>query len=199
MIEKIKSVIFDWGGVLIENPAPGLVQYCALALNVSKEKYEKAYLKFAADFQKNLISEDTFWDRISSELKVPKPKAPSLWADAFKAAYIPKKEMFTLAAELKEKGHKTAVLSNTEVPAMQYFYRLGYDMFDVTVFSCSEGTIKPERKIFEIALAKLDCASEQSVFIDDNPEFIEAAEEHGLHAILFESIEKIKNKLTELV
>ncbi len=199
MSEKIKSVIFDWGGVLIENPAPGLVQYCALALNVSKEEYEKAYRQLSGDFQKNLISEDTFWDKISSELKVPKPKVPSLWADAFKAVYIPKKEMFTLAAELKGKGYKTAVLSNTEVPAMQYFYQLGYDMFDVAVFSCVEGTAKPEKEIFEIALAKLGCTPEQSVFIDDNPEFVEAAKECGLHAILFESIEKIKNKLTELM
>jgi putative hydrolase of the HAD superfamily len=107
--------------------------------------------------------------------------------------------MFTLAAELKGKGYKTAVLSNTEIPTMQYFYQLRYDMFDVTVFSCVEGTIKPERKIFEIALTKLDCIPEQSVFIDDNPEFVKAAGKYGLYAILFENIEKIKNKITELV
>lgn len=199
MAERIKSVLFDWGGVLIEDPAPGLVRYCAQVLNVSKEEYEKAYRQLSENFQKNLISEDTFWERISSELKVPKPKRSSLWADAFKAVYIPRKEMFTLAVELKGKGYKTAVLSNTEIPAMQYFYELGYDIFEVMVFSCAEGTIKPESKIFEIALTKLDCKPEQSVFIDDNPEFIEAAREFGLHAILFESIEKIKNKLTELV
>ena len=198
MKEKIKAVIFDWGGVLIEDPAPGLVQYCALALNVPKERYEKAYRKFSEDFQKNLISEDTFWERISSELKVHKPIAPSLWAEAFQAAYVPRKKMFTLAAELKAKGYKTVVLSNTEFPAMQYFYLLGYDMFDVAVFSCTEGTIKPERQIFEIALAKLGCTPEQSVFIDDYQEFIEAAKEYGLHAILFESIEKINYKLAEI-
>jgi len=198
MKEKIKAVIFDWGGVLIEDPAPGLVQYCAKALKVPKEKYEKAYRQHSENFQKNLISEDTFWERISSELKVPKSKVRSLWADAFKAAYIPRKEMFILAAQLRKKGFKTAVLSNTEVPAMQYFYRLGYDMFDVAVFSCVEETIKPERKIFEIALQKLDCMPEQSVFIDDNPEFVKAAKEYGLRTILFSSIEKINNKLAEI-
>ena len=122
MTVKTKTVIFDWGGVLIENPAPGLMRYCAQALKVPKEKYEKAYLKFSADFQKNLISENTFWDKICCELKVIKPERNSLWADAFEAVYIPRKEIFTLAAELQGKGHKTAVLSNTEVSAMQYFY-----------------------------------------------------------------------------
>jgi len=199
MRERIRSVIFDWGGVLIEDPAPGLVRYCAQVLNVSKEDFKKAHYKFSEDFQKNLISEDTFWDKISSELDVRKPKVPSLWADAFKAVYIPRKEVFTLAAELQGKGHKTAILSNTELSAMQYFYQLEYDMFDVAVFSCVEGTAKPEKKIFEIALGKLDCTPEQSVFVDDNPEFIKAAKEYGLHAILFENIEKIRNKLTELM
>ena len=122
------------------------MRYCAQALKVPKEKYEKAYRQLSEDFQKNLISEDVFWDKICRVLKIPKPKVRSLWTDAFKAAYIPRKEMFILAAELREKGYKTAVLSNTEVPAMQYFYRLGYDMFDVAVFSCAEGTIKPEKK-----------------------------------------------------
>ena len=191
----IKSVIFDWGGVLIDDPAPGLMRYCAQILNVSTEDYQKAHQKFSADFQKNLIREDTFWERICHELKVPKSAVRSLWTDAFKAAYVPREEMISLATWLNKKGYKTAVISNTEVPAMQYFYQLGYAMFDVLVFSCAEGTIKPDRKIFEIALQKLGCTPEQSVFIDDNPEFIDAAKNAGLHTILFESAGQIRNKL----
>lgn len=76
-MERIESVIFDWGGVLIDDPAPGLMQYCAQALAVSKEDYIKAHSKFAAEFQKDLISEDTFWERICSELNIPKPKQDS--------------------------------------------------------------------------------------------------------------------------
>ena len=59
-METIKSVIFDWGGVLIDDPVPGLMQYCAKTLKVSKEDYIKAHSKFEADFQKGLICEDTF-------------------------------------------------------------------------------------------------------------------------------------------
>jgi epoxide hydrolase-like predicted phosphatase len=197
-MDKIISVIFDWGGVLIEDPAPGLMRYCAQVLKVSKEDYQKAYQKFSADFQKNLIREDTFWDRICRELKVQKPAIRSLWTEAFKAAYVPREEMFNLAASLKKSGYKTAVISNTEVPAMQYFYQLQYDMFDVMVFSCAEGTIKPQRKIFEMTIQKLGCAPEQSVFIDDNPEFIDAAKNAGLHTILFESAGQTREKLAEL-
>ncbi|HUS72486.1 MAG TPA: HAD family phosphatase [Sedimentisphaerales bacterium] len=197
-MEAIESVIFDWGGVLIEDPAPGLMQYCAKALRVTKENFIKAHSKFADDFQKGLICEDTFWERICSELKVTKPKVPSLWAEAFKAAYMPRDDMFSMAASLRANGYKAAVLSNTEVPAMEYFHQLRYDMFDVLVFSCAEGVKKPGRKIYELTLEKLGSQPEQSVFIDDKPQYINGAKEVGINTVLFQSIDPLKNELAKL-
>ena len=198
-MERIESVIFDWGGVLIDDPAPGLMQYCAQALAVSKEDYIKAHSKFAADFQKDLISEDTFWERICSKLNIPKPKVHSLWADAFKAVYVPRKDMFSLAARLRKNGYKTALLSNTEAAAMQYFYQLSvFGGFDVLVFSCAEGTRKPEKKIYELTIQRLGSQPGQSVFIDDKPEYINGAKQTGLNTILFENINQLKNALAKL-
>lgn len=197
-MERIESVIFDWGGVLIDDPGPGLMQYCSRALTVSKEDYIRAHNKFAADFQKGLIREDIFWERICGELNVPKPKVESLWADAFNAAYAPREDMFSLSARLRENGYKTAVLSNTEAPAMQYFYQFQYNMFDVSVFSCAEGTKKPEKKIYELTVQKLGSRPGQSVFIDDKPEYINGAKQAGLNTILFRNIEQVKNELAGL-
>ena len=198
-MERIESVIFDWGGVLIEDPAPGLMQYCAQVLAVAKEKYMEAHNIFAADFQKGSVSEDTFWERICKELSLPKPAVRSLWTDAFKAAYVPKEEMFSMAASLRENGYKTAVLSNTEAPAMRYFHQLQYDMFDALVFSCAEGTKKPERRIYELTVRKLSSRPEQSVFIDDKQEYIDGAKEAGLNTILFRDIDRVKNELAEML
>ena len=197
IMESIESVIFDWGGVLIDDPAPGLMRYCAQALAVSKENYTKAHNKFTADFQKGLISEDTFWKRICSELGVPKPKVRSLWSDAFKAAYVPREDMFSMAARLRNNGYKTALLSNTEAAAMRHFHQLQYDMFDVLVFSCAEETRKPERKIYELTVRRLGSQPGRSVFIDDKTEYINGAKQTGLNTILFESIDKCKNALVE--
>ena len=197
-MEAIESVIFDWGGVLIDDPTPGLMQYCAQALVVSKEDFIKAHSKFAADFEKNLINEDTFWERLCGELGVSKPKVHSLWADAFKSAYVPREDMFTVAARLRKNGYKTALLSNTEAAAMRYFYQLHYNMFDVSVFSCAEGTRKPEKKIYELTVQRLGSQPGQSVFIDDKPEYINGAKEAGLNTILFEDISRLKNALAEL-
>ena len=35
---KIESVILDWGGVLIEDPAAGRMRYCAETLSVSEQE-----------------------------------------------------------------------------------------------------------------------------------------------------------------
>jgi putative hydrolase of the HAD superfamily len=197
-MEVIESVIFDWGGVLIEDPAPGIVKYCSEALGVSKEDYIKEYEKFGEDFQKGFFSEEEFWERMCVGLGVSKPQAPSLWADAFKAAYVPRRRMFSLAADLGKEGYKTAFLSNTEEPAMRYFYQLGYDMFNVLVFSCVEGTSKPERRIYELTVQRLGVEAEQSVFIDDKPEYIDGAQKASLNTILFESVSQVKNELIML-
>ncbi len=197
-MERIESVVFDWGGVLIDDPAPGLIRYCAQALGVTKEDYIRAHNKFAADFQKGLIDEDMFWERICGELKVSKPKVLSLWADAFKAAYAPREDMFSLAERLRKNGYKTALLSNTEAPAMEYFHTLKYNMFNVLVFSCAEGTRKPEREIYELTVRRLGSRAGKSVFIDDKPEYINGATEAGLKTILFENISQLKSVLAEL-
>ncbi|MBN1805482.1 MAG: HAD family phosphatase [Sedimentisphaerales bacterium] len=194
-MEVITSVIFDWGGVLIEDPAPGLVKYCSESLCVSEEDYIRAYNEFGGDFHRGIIGEEEFWGRMCGGLGVSEPGVNSLWTDAFKAAYVPREEMFALAAGLRGKGYKTALLSNTEGPSMQYFYQLGYNMFNVLVFSCAEGIIKPERRIYELVVQRLGTETGQSVFIDDKPDYIDGARRAGLKTILFESVGQVKSEL----
>jgi len=198
MMLNIEAVIFDWGGVLIEDPAPGLMRYCADALGVSVEQYAAAHQKFQSDFQRGRVAEDVFWTRVCGQLKRPLPDVESLWGDAFRAVYVPRAEMFDLARRVKARGIKTGFLSNTEVPAMQYFHTLGYDMFDQLIFSCAEGTHKPERKIYEIAVERLGTTPSQAVFIDDSPKYIEGAKQAGLSTILFRGIADTKQQLAKL-
>jgi len=206
-MSEIKAVIFDWGGVLIDDPAPGLMQYCADALGVSCEEYIKTHNKFADDFTRGEIYEKTFWSKVCGELGRSLPQMPSLWGDAFKAVYRPRADMFSLVWTLHKASCKTALLSNTEVSSVQFFRRQKYNqgygkafaltsMFDVLVFSCDEGMVKPERRIYEIAVERLGSRPEQTLFIDDKQEFISGAKRAGLNTILFKSIKQLKNELS---
>jgi HAD superfamily hydrolase (TIGR01509 family) len=71
-------------------------------------------------------------------------------------------------------------------------------MFDATVFSCEEGTAKPERRIYEIALERLEVKPLETVFIDDRADFIEGAQKVGMHTIRFENPQQVKEALASL-
>ncbi|KPK36383.1 MAG: hypothetical protein AMJ65_16245, partial [Phycisphaerae bacterium SG8_4] len=119
-METIEAVIFDWGGVLIDDPRAGLLRYCADAFGVSQDDYTPVHDSFLDDFHTGAISEQMFWHRISAELGKPAPQRRSLWDEAFRAAYVARPEVFSLVTSLHEKGHKTALLSNTELPAVRF-------------------------------------------------------------------------------
>ena len=197
-MEKIESVIYDWGGVLIDDPRPGLLRYCSEAFGVPLEDYTPVHDLFLDDFHKGKISEERFWQQITGKLGKPMPLAQSQWYEAFRSAYVPKQEMLSLASSLHDKGYKTALLSNTELPAVRFFHEQNYNIFDLFVFSCVERVMKPQRRIYEITLERLGSKAGQTVFIDDIQNYVRAAKLTGLNTILFESVEQVKNDLVRL-
>jgi len=195
---RVEGVLFDWGGVLIDNPGPALMSYCAQALGVSVEDYTRIHNECGEPFQKGSIREDVFWQRVCERLGCHQPKQASLWGDAFRAVYSPREEVFALAQRLRENGCKTSLLSNTEIPAMEFFLELRYEVFDAVTFSCAEGVAKPQREVYEIAASRLGLACARCVFIDDKREFVEGAQAAGMEGIAYDSIEQVRRELAAL-
>jgi len=198
METRIEAVLFDWGGVLIDNPGPGLMSYCARVLGVTVEDYTRVHNQCGEPFQKGSIPEDVFWRRVCDDLGCSLPKQASLWGEAFRATYVPREEVFALARGLRGRGCKRSLLSNTEAPAMAFFLELRYDAFDAATFSCAEGVVKPQREIYEIAARKLGLAPAQCAFIDDKPEFVEGARAVGMKGIVYGSFAQVQRELAAL-
>jgi putative hydrolase of the HAD superfamily len=194
----IEAVIFDWGGVLIENPAPALMRYAAETLGVDVPAYLTVHNKHGEAFQKGHIEEAMFWQRVCGDLDRPVPQVPSLWGDAYRASYAARAEVFNLAMRLREHGYKTALLTNTEPPVMQFWHEQKYDMFDALVFSCAEGSCKPQAEIYHIAAERLGIPVERCVLIDDKHDSIDGATEVGMNGIVYESLEQVEEALQEL-
>jgi putative hydrolase of the HAD superfamily len=192
---QVKAIIFDWGGVLCDETALGLISYFSQALKVDPKPLVKAFRPFLPAFQKGEISEDDLWHGMCATLRIERSSKRSLWGDALRAIYVPKEEMFALASRLKEKGYLVGLLSNAEMAAMDFFYGQGYAMFDAAVFSCAEGTRKPEQRIYEIALERLNVKVREAIFIDDRIDFIAGAQKLGIHTILFKDLEQVKRDL----
>ncbi len=81
--------------------------------------------------------------------------------------------------------HRMVMLSNTDVERFEFIRKCFPEvlMFDAYVLSYEVGSIKPDRRIYEVALEKAQAAPQECVFIDDRPENITAARGLGIRTI----------------
>jgi FMN phosphatase YigB (HAD superfamily) len=92
---------------------------------------------------------------------------------------------------------KLAVLSNTDtlhsalLDAEFSFLR----HFPARIYSCRVGASKPSPAIYQAALDAVGVAAADALYIDDIPEYVEAARAMGLDAIRFQSSSQLSTQL----
>jgi putative hydrolase of the HAD superfamily len=86
---------------------------------------------------------------------------------------------------------KTGLLSNAWPNARASIHdHVNESMFDDMIFSAEVGLAKPDRRIYELALARLQVQSAEAIFVDDVRENVETAQAIGMAGILVESTEQ---------
>ena len=103
--------------------------------------------------------------------------------------------------DLKERGYRLYVLSNYA----EYTYectREDLNQFlpymDGVVFSFQCNLVKPEKAIYQRLLEEYKIKPEETVFLDDREENIEAALNVGMHGIVFKDYEQGKAELEKM-
>ncbi len=195
----IKAVIFDWGGVLIENPTQGILRYCREYLGIGDGCMLAAYRKLISYFQEGKITEEEFWKGVRRRTGAKRQMPASLWFEAFERSYAEKKDVFAVAADLHERGYRTGILSNTEKPARPFMNREPYRIFDPIVLSWEAGSAKPQPRIFEVLIETLLMDPSEILLIDDVAANIAAARELGLQGLLFTDSQTLHNDLEPLL
>jgi putative hydrolase of the HAD superfamily len=87
-------------------------------------------------------------------------------------------------ALLKQQGYRLGIISDTFpsiVPQLTHVGLLSY--FDCTTYSFALNTFKPDPRMYRDALSKMGLPAEETVFIDDLPGNLKAAEALGMHGI----------------
>lgn len=194
-----RAVIFDWGGVLIENPTEGILRHCREVLGIGAGCMLAAYRKLMPYFQEGKISEEEFWKGVRRRTGAKGTMPASLWREAFEHAYVEKADVFAVALDLYRRGYRTGILSNTEKAARPIMDRESYRIFDPVVLSWQVGSSKPQRRIFEALLETLAVPPEEVLLIDDVEAYVLAARELGLQALLFTDAETLRKDLDGLL
>jgi putative hydrolase of the HAD superfamily len=106
--------------------------------------------------------------------------------DAHRRLFVPRPDAASTLARLRSLGIRTAVVSNTssEVPPLWRRSSLA-GLIDVQVFSCEEGLMKPDRRIFELATRRLVVVPNECLYIGDGADDeLEGARAVGMDAVL---------------
>ena len=191
----IKNIIFDYGGVLLDwNPHYlydpyfndtekaewFLTNICTYEWNAQHDNG-----KPIAEGTAELIAEHPEWEK---EIRM-------YYDDFMKmmGGQIPGME--ELVKELKARGYRVFGLSNWSVETFS-LVRPVYPVLDLMedmMISGIEKVMKPDHRIFELALKRFGIEASETGFIDDNPNNVKAACEVGIHGVLFQSVEHLKN------
>ena len=184
----IKNVIFDYGNVLVDwNPA-------YLFLPVFNGDEEKC--RFFTD---NICNREWFtrmdrgedMDTCVAELQAQHPEyadAIALFHDRwFDMCHGDIPGMLEIIQDLKQKGYGVFGLTNwpaaTFAEARRRFKTIG--SIDNYVVSSSVHLAKPEPAIYQLLLSKYNLKAQESVFIDDRADNVNAAMALGMSGIVY--------------
>ena len=102
--------------------------------------------------------------------------------------------------ELKSRGFKIYILSNLSKES--YDYNSKYEFFKYTdggVYSYEVKKIKPNPEIYTELLKKYNLIPEETIFIDDVKENIDAANKLKINGVIFENLDQVKKEVETLI
>jgi len=110
------------------------------------------------------------------------------FAAAWNSIFTPIMPMWELMESLAEKGHRLILFSNTNpihAPNIVENYPV-FQHFNHAVFSHEIGAIKPDNNFFTRAFDLFQIIPEETIYIDDMAENIEAGEALGLQSFCYD-------------
>ena len=197
----IKNIIFDFGGVLLDwnphylyDPYFGdveksewfLTNICTYPWNAQHDAG-----KPVAEGTAELVAQYPEWEK---EIR--------MYYDEFEEMLSGQiTDMEDYIKELKGRGFRIYGLSNWSVETFAMI-RPKYPILDLMedmVISGKEKVMKPDAKIYQIAISRFGVKPEESVFIDDNVNNIIGCEAAGIHGIVFKDAGQLRSDLEKLL
>jgi putative hydrolase of the HAD superfamily len=200
---RITTVISDFGGVLT---TPLVQSFAAVQdeTGIPFEELAKAMARIQEEedgrhplfeLETGRITEADFLRKLGEALEPALGHRPELhrFSEIYFDALHPNEPMIDLMREVKEQGHRMALLTNN-VREWEPLWRTMLpvdEIFEVVVDSGFVGCRKPDREIYELTLERLGGTDpKQCLFIDDTNVNCDAARELGMSAVHYRHYEQ---------
>ena len=197
-MSKIKNIVFDFGGVLIDwNP-----RYLYRSYFAGDEERMEWFLQNVCTYPWNIQMDGgkPFAEGVA-ELTALHPE----WAEAIGIYHTRWAEMIggevdgtaSLIKRLKAAGYRVFGLTNWSMETYPLI-RDNYDVFSLfegVVVSGEEHLLKPDEKIYRCLLERYSLEAAESVFWDDNADNVAGAEAVGMEALRFVDAQQAEAEL----
>jgi len=198
----LQAVVFDYGMVLSGHPDTSIMAELLRKSGLPPVQAEALYRKYRCDYDRGTLSGVGYWRRIFTDAGLEKSAEEIAGMTSLDArmwtVFDPR--LLEWQLRLKQNGLKTAILSNIgdavkESIAGTFPWIEG---FDVLVWSYEHRLLKPEPAIYNLLLAKLGTKPEETLFIDDVEENIQAARALGIEGLLYQGAAHLREQLLAL-
>ena len=192
----IKNIIFDIGNVLLEfNPK------IYVSSKVSEEKVEEIYkCIFQSDewlmLDRGIISEEEAKINIINR-NIENEELINLVFENWYNILMPIESSVNVLKRLKQNEYKVYYLSNFHLAAFEHVthkYEF-FQNFNGGVVSYKVRLLKPEKEIYEMIINRYHLEANETLFIDDMKENVNAAVELGLKGIILKDPKDLKEEL----
>ena len=197
----IDAVIFDFGRVISSQKPPSLFRSYEKSLELARNTINQIMFESRAwqDALVGKLTAEEFWYAIGPELGLDTREE----IDAFRRRYYNdesiNQDVLSLIKNLNGR-FKLAVLSNHPRGLVDWLDDWGIrHFFDVVYCSGDEGRAKPDAAVYHTTLTRLGVPPCDSVFIDDTAGHVEAAQQIGMHGIVFYDADMLKHDLRAII
>lgn len=174
----MKNIVFDLGGVVFwRNPKKCTQEFLDFFAFVR----ETPMPHFWNEYDRGTLSLDEVMEHLMARSGFSREKCVDFVQRAIDMQE-PIRPTEQLIEALKADGrYRLYVLSNMSHEFIEFLRRVPvYRHFDGEVVSCEEGICKPEPAIYRLLLERYALDPAETLFIDDRPENVEAAEREGI-------------------
>jgi len=199
---SIRALIFDYGGVIMRTQSQEPRRRLAERLGVSTEELYRAVFDSEAIKRVELgkLTALECGQEVLTRFGLDsEEEIHGFWSEFFSGDALDGQ----LVAHIRHwrRHYKTALLSNFAGNLRDYVHsRLGIgDCFDEIIVSARVGLRKPDPRIYQLALQRLQVEAHEAVFVDDMLVNVEGALAVGLRAIRFTSRQALLTELETLL
>jgi len=197
---SIRAIFFDLGGVVVRTEYQAPREHLAERLNTTYEDLNRIVFESESSRRASIgeLTTEAHWEAVTRRLGRPVSEAKIIREEFF-AGDVLDLDLLGFIRSLRPR-RKTGVISNAWPDLRQYLVEKKMDdAFDALVISAEVGIMKPEPRIYQIAMDKLGVAAHEAAFLDDTPRNVDAARALGMQGILFKEPRRALSDLKEIL